>query len=259
MLRKSRFLDCGPQKLRPSARNDSCYGLVHEGIVRRRCRFARQQIAKDETVAMDDFAGANGNGPAEDGTVKDKSMKFPVFAAGIGVGRKIAKERVDEFTTGETGSENFGIDAGGHGTEMFCVEGANEFARVALPDGEKSGHAHARKVFLAIGAQVFQEDVAKGDFAYTLIVEDAQSLLHARLVDGIDALRWDAHFVQRQADGFGLLEQEFATDAVHADAVVAVGDSGEESRHAELWLLEQRVQGHGAVFAAAPAEEDGFG
>src|SRR5690242_415452 len=208
---------------------------------------------------MDDFAGSNRNGPAEDGTVKDKRVEFAVFAAGIGAGRKIEEKGIVEFAADETGSENFGIDAGGDGAETLFVEKADELARVALPDGKEGGHADAREIVFAPGAEVFEEDVAKRDFANALIIEDAQGMLHARFVDRIDALRRDADFVQRQADGFRLLKQELAADAVHTDAVVAFGDGGEERGRAKLLLLEQRVQRHGAVFAAAPAEEDGFG
>jgi len=47
-------------------------------------------------------------------------------------------------------------------------------------------------------------------------------------------------------------------DAVHGDAVIGFRDGGEKSDDAEMLLLEQGVERHGAVFAAAPAEEDGF-
>jgi hypothetical protein len=52
--------------------------------------------------------------------------------------------------------------------------------------------------------------------------------------------------------------EKFAANAVHGDAVVAFRDGGEKGDDFELFLVEQRVQRHGAVFAAAPAEEDGF-
>ena len=45
---------------------------------------------------------------------------------------------------------------------------ADEFAGVALPDGEERGHADAGEVFLAIGAEVFQEDISEGDGADAL-------------------------------------------------------------------------------------------
>jgi hypothetical protein len=55
-----------------------------------------------------------------------------------------------------------------------------------------------------------------------------------------------------------LLPKEFAANAVHGDAVVGFSDGGEKRNDSELLLLEQGVQRHGAVFAAAPAEENGF-
>jgi hypothetical protein len=64
--------------------------------------------------------------------------------------------------------------------------------------------------------------------------------------------------VQREADGFGLALEKFAANAVHGDAVVAFRDGREKSDDAILLLRKQRVQSHGAVFAPAPAEEDGF-
>lgn len=218
----------------------------------------RNQVAKDKTISVGDLTGAKKDRPAEDGTVKNKGVEFAVFSTRVGAGRKIAKKRFVEFTAGEAGMDNLGVNANGHGAETLRVKKADEFTRIALPEGKESGHADACKIFFAIGAQVFEKDVAEGDFANALIVETAQGLLHARFIDGIQAPPGDAYFVQRQADGFGLELQEFATNAVHADAFIALGDGGQESRGAELLLLEQRVKRHGAVFAAAPAEEDGF-
>jgi len=217
-----------------------------------------KEVTKDETVAIDDFAGSNGNGPAEDGTVKDEAMKFAVFAAGVGARRKVSEKRIVELAAGETGREDFGINAGGNGAEMLGVKKLDEFVRVAFPDGKQSGHADAREILFAVGAEVFEENVAESDLANIWIVKDAQGMLHAGLVDGIHALRRNADFVQGQADRFGLLNEEFAADAVHADAVIAFGEGCEKRGHAELLLLEKGVKRHGTVFAAAPAEEDGF-
>src|SRR5690349_4474243 len=101
---------------------------------------------------MDDFAGSNGNRPAEDRTIKNKSVKLAVFAAEIGDGREVAKKRIVEFAAGETGSENFGIDANGDGAETVFVERADQLVRVVLPDGKEGSHAHACEIFLAIGS-----------------------------------------------------------------------------------------------------------
>jgi len=85
-----------------------------------------------------------------------------------------------------------------------------------------------------------------------------EGFFHTRFVDGIDALRRDENLLKRQAERFGLALEEFAADAVHGDAVVDFRDGCEKSDDYEMFLLEQGVQRHGAVFAAAPAEEDGF-
>src|SRR6516162_5824242 len=164
---------------------------------------------------MDDVAGANGNGPSEDGAVTDEGVKFAVFTARIGVRGKIAEKGFVEFSAGKAGEEDSRIDADGDGAEALHMKFANQFAGVALPDRKQSGHADAREVFLAIDAKVFEENVPKGDLANALIVKDAEGVLHARFVDGIDALRRDANFVQGQPDRVGLLKEEFATDTVH--------------------------------------------
>ena len=172
--------------------------------------------------------------------------------------REIAEEGFVQFAASEAGIENFRIDASGDGSEMLFVEIANQFAGVALPDGKKGGHADAGEVFFAVGAEVFEEDIAEGDFSNALAIEEAEGLLHAGLVDGVDTLRRDGDFVKRQVERVRLAVEKFAANAVHGDAVVAFGDGGEKGGDVELLLLEQRVQRHGAVFSAAPAEEDGF-
>ena len=207
---------------------------------------------------MDDLAGSNRDRPPENRTIANKSVKFAVFAAGVRVSWKIAEKRIVEFASGKAAIENLGINANGDGAETARLKEADEFVRVSLPDGKQSAHSDARKIFFAIGAQVFEENVAKGNLANALIVETAQGLPHARFINGIRALRRDAHFVERQADGCGLELEKLAANAVHADAFVALGDGREEGCDVELLLLEQRVKRHGAVFAAAPAEEDGF-
>jgi hypothetical protein len=191
--------------------------------------------------------------------IEDECVKLAVFAARVGLGRKIAEEGFVQLAAGETGVENFGVNASGYGAEALLVEKTDQFASIALPEGEECGHADAGKIFLAVGAQIFEEDVAEGDRSNALVVEEVESFFHARFVDGIDALRGDANFLEREADRASLPLEEFAADAVHGDAIVAFRDGGEKSNDLEMLLLEQRVERHGAVFAAAPAEEDGFG
>jgi hypothetical protein len=64
--------------------------------------------------------------------------------------------------------------------------------------------------------------------------------------------------VKRQADRLSLPLEKVTPDAMHADALVAFGDGGEERGNLNVAPLEQRVQGHGAILATAPTEENGF-
>ena len=129
---------------------------------------------------------------------------------------------------------------------------------VASPYGELSGHLEARQIFFTVGAEIFQENVAEGHFANALSVEDLEGLLHALFVKRIAALRRDRDFVKRDVEGLGLLVEEFAADTMHGDAAVGFGDGGEKRDDFELGILAEGVESHGGVFAAGPAEEDGF-
>ena len=207
---------------------------------------------------VDNVSGSNGNGRLKDRAVEDEGVEFAVFAARVGIGREIAEKEFVQFAAGKAGIENFRIDASGDSAEMMIVKITNQFAGVALPDGKKGGHADASKIFLAIGAEVFEKDIAESDLSNALVVEEAKCLFHASFIDGIDALRRNEDFMQRQVDRDCLTVEEFATDTVHGYAVIALGDGGKKGGDVELLLLEQRVQRHGAVFAAAPAEKNGF-
>src|SRR5260370_31492740 len=89
--------------------------LPAAGVLRPYAGFAWEQIAIDEGIALDDFAGANRNGIAEDRTIENEGVELAVFAAGVDVGRQIAEEGSVELATGEAGVENFEINAGGEG------------------------------------------------------------------------------------------------------------------------------------------------
>src|SRR5260370_30391375 len=156
-------------------------------------------MAKYKTIAVDYFSRSNGDGRLKNGAIENESVEFAVFAARVGVGGKVAEEGFVEFATGETRIENFGVDASGDGAEMLLVKKANQFTGIAFPDGEEGGHADAGEVFLAIDAKVFEENVAEGDSAYALVVEETESFFHARFVDRVDALLRNENFVKRLA------------------------------------------------------------
>src|SRR6266404_6453444 len=104
------------------------------------------------------------------------------------------------------------------------MEMADEVVSVPLPDEEQCGHADSSEVFFAVRAEILKENIAEGDGSHASIVLNAHGFFHTRLVNGIHALRRNADLVQRQIDGLRLLYEEFAADAMHADAIVGFRD-----------------------------------
>ena len=71
---------------------------------------------------MDGFAEGEDDGAPKYGAVEDEGVEFTVFAAGIHAGRKSGEKGRIEFTAGEAGVEDFGIDADSDGAEAGCME-----------------------------------------------------------------------------------------------------------------------------------------
>ena len=213
---------------------------------------------KNKTIPADDLSRADVNGRVKDGAIENESVEFTVFTARVRLRRKIAEERFVQFAAGEAGIEDFAVHADSDGAESIGVKGADQLAGIPLPDGKEGRHPNALEILLAIGTEILQENVTEGDRLNAVFEVHAKRLFHARFVDWIDALRRDADFVKRQTDRLGLPLEKFAADAVHTDALVAFGYGGEERDDVNVAPLKQRVQGHSAVFAAAPAEENWF-
>jgi hypothetical protein len=217
------------------------------------------QITKRKAVAIDDFAALDCDRAAEDGASEDEGVEFAVFATTVYACGKIGEKIGRKFAAGEAAIELFGVHANGDGAEPLLAEFASEFARVALPDRKDCVHAEAGEVAFAVLAQILEEDVAKSYGADAGGKLRAESVLHTGFVNGIDALRRDADFFEGQAESFGLPEEQCSADTMHADAVVVFGHGGEETGDADVGALAERVKGESAVFATAPAEEDGSG
>ena len=65
---------------------------------------------------------------------------------------------------------------------------------------------------------------------------------------------------ERQSRSFALRFEQFAPYAVHGDPIESLIDRSQEAEdYIFLRLLSERVQGPGAVFAAAPGNDDAFG
>src|SRR5579883_890227 len=240
-----------------NVRNRNCFFPLAMSCIRASLRFG-QKITENKAVARHDFTRAHRDRRAEDGTIKYERMKLAIFSARVGVRRKFPEKGMVELASGKLRAELCGINANGNGAKSFREKVRTQFPRIALPNGEDRGHANAGKIALAIFAEVLEENVPESHFADALIIKASQRRFHARFVDRIHALRGNQNFMKGQADRFGLPTNQRSADAVHADAVVALGDRRKERGHAEFPPAAQNVQRHGAVLAAAPAEEDGF-
>jgi len=69
-----------------------------------------------------------------------------------------------------------------------------------------------------------------------------RSFGHSRLVDVVDAARRDHDLDKRDAEGLRLPREELAADAVHADPLIALGDSRDQCFRLELFAA-QRPEG----------------
>lgn len=61
----------------------------------------------------------------KNGAIEDEGVELTVFAARVGVGRKIAKKGFVQFAADEAGIKYFAVDAGGDGAETLLVEMAD--------------------------------------------------------------------------------------------------------------------------------------
>lgn len=76
------------------------------------------------------------------------------------------------------------------------------------------------------GAQILEEDITEADVTDSACSIVPDRFAHTLFVNGIGALGRNGNLFDRQANGFGLPVEKFATHAMHADAVVGFRDGG---------------------------------
>src|SRR3989442_13955695 len=101
---------------------------------------------------------------------------------------------VDKFA-GERLAENFGIDADDDGSEAQLNEGANQFARIASPDGEQALHSALSQICFPGFAQVFKENVSKRHPLDAALPESVERPLHSECILAICALLRHRHVI----------------------------------------------------------------
>src|SRR5215471_5873381 len=159
-----------------------------------------EQITKHKRIALNYFAGCKFDRLSKKRTVENKSVEFAVLSAGIHAWREIGEERLIQLAAGKAGIEHPWVNANCDGAKSERVELANQLTGVSFPKWKDCLHFEAREILFAIGAQVFQENIAEGDAANSLVQVVAHRRFHAGFVNGIDALRRDKNLVQRQTE-----------------------------------------------------------
>src|SRR5579863_842567 len=97
----------------------------------------RQEVRKNEPIAMDDFADQDRNRGLEHRAIIHKRMEFSVFAARINGGGEVLQEARIEVPPGEAWYQGLRVDASDLCTQAGINHGPGEFIGGNLPDRKK--------------------------------------------------------------------------------------------------------------------------
>jgi hypothetical protein len=90
-------------------------------------------------------------------------MKLTIFAAWIDIRRQIREKLAIKESAGKCSAENMGINTAQDCLETQRDEVPGQFSAVPLPEWEHAVEPIPKKPFLAITANVFQENIAADD------------------------------------------------------------------------------------------------
>ncbi len=216
-----------------------------------------EEIGIDEIVSLHGLSGYDGDGTREHWAREGEGVELAALAAGIDCGGEVGEEGRVEGAAGEAGVEGAWVNCGETGLEAGGEHLLGEFGggqvEVGGPDGEDRFEAGACEVRYAVGADVFEEEVAKGHAVEAFGDSACADGSHARLVVGVRAGERQVDLPERQARGGGLLVEELFAGAVDGYAAEFFVDGREEGDDFVLGLLAKEVEGPGAVFAAGPS------
>src|SRR3974390_1625380 len=100
----------------------------------------RNQIAKDERVALHNLASADSDGSTENGSIKDEAVELAVFAARIDTRRQVFEKTGVQLASGKRRVELFRIDADGDAAKPVGNEGRGQLTRVDVPERKSCVH-----------------------------------------------------------------------------------------------------------------------
>ncbi len=181
-------------------------------------------------------------------------MKLAVLAARISCGRQIGEQGVVKEPARELGRQRLGIDATQDGPETEIDETSGQSTAVVPPDWKDALESVAEEPLFAVPTHVLQKDVAANDAFDTERPMPSQCGAHPLFIIIVGTARRNAHDLQRPTKRRRLLFEKRGANAVHADAVVAVGHGRQQSH--DFAAVGDLEQGEGAVLSAAPGDDN---
>lgn len=124
-------------------------------------QLGREHVDKNETVAQNHFPDGRRDSLAEHRSGVSEGMEFASLAARVNSGRKLSQQRLVKSAACKSSVELFGVNASEKSPQPCPDHLPSERGGVQSPDRKQRSHAAARKLFLAILPDVFEEQIAK--------------------------------------------------------------------------------------------------
>src|SRR6185437_9618792 len=205
-----------------------------------------EQIGIDEIVALHALSGKYGDGSGKHRACESKGVELAALAAGIDGRRKIGEELRIEGAAGEGCIEMPWVDAG----EMRAQAGGDhlpgEFggreAEVGAPDGKDGFEAGSGEPLDAVGADVFEEEIAESNAVQAFGGGASADGGHAGFVVGVGAGKGQVDFPHWKTGRFRLQIEQLFAETVHCDAAELLIDGCEECDNLVVRVLAKEVQ-----------------
>ena len=187
-----------------------------------------KDVGEDEAVASDDLAIAHRDGLAKGRGSVDKGVKLAALAAGVHAGWERFEQRPVELTASEVVAETAGIDAGEFGANAAGDHCFGKLAGGNVPEGKDRFESCASELAFAVGANIAEIKVAKGDLVDAFQNSALADAGHDGLVLVVRAGPGQLDLPERKTSAVGLDADEGASDSVHGDAVCRLVEGREQ-------------------------------
>jgi hypothetical protein len=176
-------------------------------------------------------------------------MEFSALAARVHVRRKRREQIAVVHPTRERFGELPRIDAGQHRPQAGIEHAPGERGRFArgAPQGEERLEPRPAQALLAVGADVFEEEIPEGDVGHAFGPRSTEGRGHQRLVVRVRAGPRQQDRPQRETRRRCLRRDQLTTHRMHRHTIGGLVEGGEQPDELDIVLLAKLVQGPGAV------------